>query len=576
MTAERAGRNCSPVVAAAIWLAACNAPPQRPVAAPAAASPILLVDATTSAGIHFVHTHCGTGKRYMPETMGSGTAWLDYDGDGWSDLYLVNGAPTPGYTGRPPEDALYRNNGDGTFRDVTAAAGAENPGYGMGVTAGDIDDDGDTDLYLTNLADDVLLRNDGDGTFTDVTREAGVGDPFWSTSAAFGDIDGDGDLDLYAVNYVDFTWATHKVCGEPRLGFEAYCHPDVYDGVPDSLYLNSGDGSFRPVGGERLAMDPDRWRSDGKGLGVAFVDVDLDGDEDIFVANDSVPNFLWINRGDGFFEEEAVVRGVAFNADGKTEACMGVALGDLDADGHEEVFVTNLDTETNTLYAGLPGGIFRDVTRESGLGPPSYLNVGFGTVFADLDNDGLLDLFVANGHIIDNIQLRRPEMTYAQPNLLFRGLGGWRFEDVSAAGGEAVVRPTVGRGLATADFDADGDQDLALAENNGPARLLRNDAPGGGPRSWLQVRLLGRTAPREALGARLVLEAGGRRQARVRRSASSYLSQSEAVLHFGLATERRAERLEVAWPGGGRSRWLDVPAQRRFVLWGPRSSASGR
>ncbi len=575
MTAERAGHSLRSAAALAIWLAACE-PPERPPASPAAGGPIRLVDATASAGIDFVHAHCGTGKRYMPETMGSGAAWFDYDGDGWSDLYLVNGAPTPGYTGRTPADALYRNQGDGTFGDVTVAAGAENPGYGMGVTAGDIDNDGDTDLYLTNLAEDVLLRNDGDGTFTDVTRQAGVSDPFWSTSAAFGDIDGDGDLDLYAVNYVDFTWATHKVCGEPRLGFEAYCHPDVYDGVADSLYLNDGDGSFDPVGGERLAMDPRRWESDGKGLGVAFLDVDLDGDEDIFVANDSVPNFLWVNRGDGFFDEEAVVRGIAFNADGKTEACMGVALGDLDTDGVEEVFVTNLDTETNTLYATLPGGFFRDVTRESGLGPPSYLNVGFGTAFADLDHDGLLDLFVANGHIIDNIQLRRPEMTHAQPNLLFRGLGGWRFEDVSVAGGEAVTRPAVGRGLATADFDGDGDQDLALAENDAPARLLRNDLPGNGRRSWLQARLVSPSGHREAIGARLVVEAGGRRQGRVRRSASSYLSQSESVLHVGLGDERRAERVEVTWPGGGRSRWLDVPGERRLVLWGPGPAAEGR
>ncbi len=564
MTEPRPGLRLAAALLACAASLACEARRAEPPPLPVEELSFQLVDGTEAAGIRFEHRHGGTGRRYMPETMGSGVAWLDYDGDGLVDLYLVNGAPTPGYEGPPPEDALYRNLGDGTFADVVARARAENPGYGMGATVGDVDNDGDEDLLLTNLGDDLLLRNNGDGTFSDATAEAGVGDPSWSTSAGFADIEGDGDLDLYVANYVDFTYQSHKVCGDVRMGFEAYCHPDVYGGVPDSLFVNQGGGRFAAAGAERLSKEAAAWKADGKGLGVTFLDVEGDGDEDIFVANDSTANFLWINRGDGVFEDEAVASGVAFDEDGATTAAMGVGVGDLDRDGDEDLFVTNLDYETNTLYANQGEGFFVGKTFEAGLGPPSWLLVGFGTEFLDLDDDGRLDLVVANGHVIDNVHLRREEVTYAQPSLVFRSEGEMRLRDVSELAGEAVTRPKVGRGLAAADFDLDGDLDLAVTQNNAPAVLLRNEQRDEG--RWLEVRLIGTRSNRDGYGARVSVEAGGRRWVREHRSASSYLSRSEPVLHFGLGQVEGVERVEVTWPSGRREAWHHPPLDRRLTL----------
>lgn len=533
----------------------------------------LLVDATVEAGLAFRHRHGGTGRRYMPETMGSGLAWLDYDGDGWVDLYLVNAEPTPGYEGPPIADALYRNLGDGSFADVTTRSRAEHPGYGMGAAVADLEGDGDLDLYVSNFGQDALLRNDGDGTFTEVTQASGIGDPWWSMSAAFGDLDGDGDPDLYTTNYVDFTYATHKICGDARLGFEAYCHPDVYAGVPDSLFFNRGDGTFERASEDRLPKHAAEWALAGKGLGVGLVDFDDDRDLDIFVANDSTPNFLWANRGDGTFVDQAPILGIAFDEDGESEACMGVAVGDADEDGDAEIFVTNLDFETNTLYANQEG-LFVGRTATSGLGPPSWLMVGFGTEFVDLDNDGRLDLVVVNGHIIDNIHLQRPDVSYAQPTHVFLNEGELRFRDVSRGVGDAVTRPSVSRGLALADYDLDGDVDLAVSRNNESATLLRND--GGNTKAWLELRLVGAGRGRDGFGARAVLETAGRRLHRELRSGGSYLSQSEGLLHFGLDDVQGIDRLEVSWPSGRRQALLGPPPGKRLVLpEGPRGPATG-
>ncbi len=466
-------------------------------AEPAAPPPIgvRFVDATAAAGLDFRHRHCGTGEKYMPETMGSGGAFLDYDGDQRLDVYLINNSATPEYEGPPPRTALFRNDGDGIFSDVTEHAGVAGSGYGMGVTVGDYDNDGSSDLYVTNFGPNVLYRNNGDGTFSDVTREAGVGDPRWSTSAAFGDLDHDGDLDLYVANYVDFNYRNHKYCGERRFDIQAYCHPDVYDGVRDSLYLNRGDGTFQEVGRERLLKAESEWLLEGKGLGVVLGDYDRDGRVDIYVANDSTPNYLWHSLGDGRFEDAATFAGVGFNADGKTEAGMGAAFGDVDNDGRLDLFVTNLDLETNTLYRNEGEGYFSERTFQSGLGAPSWLRVGFGTGFLDIDHDGWLDLVVANGHIIDNIDQLNDKVAYAQPNLVFHNEGGARFRDVTAELGEEMSRPRVSRGMAAADYDRDGDLDLLLTHNNDRAVLLRND--GGNRGHWLQVRLIGgpSTAP---------------------------------------------------------------------------------
>ena len=549
--------------AAMAWLAivACHddRPPAPSERAAEEAAVFAFADATESAGIAFRHRHYGTGERYMPESMGFGAGWLDYDGDGWSDLVLVDGDATPGWNGAVRGSALYRNLGDGRFEDVSAAASLPRGGYGMGLTAGDVDGDGDIDLYLTRFGPNALLRNNGDGTYSEVTKEAMVGDPQWSTSAAFADVDGDGDLDLYVANYVAFTYAEHKVCGDLRLGFAAYCHPDVYAGVPDSLYLNRGDGTFERAGAERLPKGDREWRETGKGLGVLVLDADDDGDPDLYVANDSTPNFLWVNDGTGRFEDLAPMRGLAFNGDGRSEAGMGVASGDVDGDGDADLMVTNLDLETNTLYAAEPSDFYVDRTFESGLGPPSWLKVGFGVSLADLDNDGWLDVAVSNGHIIDNIHLQRDDMTHAQANQLFRNLGGLRFAEAPVTG-TPFTRPAVGRGLATADYDRDGDLDLVFSNNDGPTVLARNDttAPGG----WLRVRLRGRA---DGLGARVEVTSAGRRLVAERRSASSYLSQDEGVLHFGLGGSAPS-RLEVRWPSGLRQRWLDPGSRRELVL----------
>ena len=498
----------------------------------------------------------------MVETMGSGACFLDYDDDGDDDLYLVQGAPLPGFESHTPlRNALFRNEGPGAdgmvrFRDVTQASATGDGGWGMGCAVADVDGDGDVDLLVTNLGPDVLLRNDGDGSFTDVTADAGVGDPRWSASAAFADADGDGDLDLYVTRYVDFSVDNHHPCGALVEGMVSYCHPQAYEPVPDSFYRNRGDGTFELDDDLLVPGTP------GNGLGLVWSDLDGDGRLDLYVANDSSPNFLFLAGDGGSFREVGLLRGVSVNEDGRSEAGMGVESADLDGDGWFDLFVTHLEMETNTLYRNLGDGRFLDRSLPSGVGRPSLRFVGFGTVALDFDLDGDLDLAVANGHILDDAERYWDNVTYAQPAHLLENDGRGRFREVGADHGDAFERSVVGRGLAAADLENDGDLDLLLTVSRGrPLLLLASGAAG----SWVELDLRQAGSNHAALGSRVTFRAGEHRSPREVRSASSYLSQNTRTLHAGLG-DANALSLEVRWPDGARQRHARLPTNRRYRL----------
>ncbi len=494
-------------------------------------------------GLTFEHVHGGSGRRYFVETMGSGGAVLDFDRDGWYDIYLLQGQPLPGFEAKSAlESRLFRNRRNGTFVDVTAGSGLSSPGYGMGACAADLDADGWVDVYVTAFGPDRLYRNRGDGSFEDWTERAGIDNTLWGAGCAIADYDGDGCLDIYVANYLDSTIENHRSCGSANL--PVYCHPDAYPGVPDRLYRNTCDGSFTEVSAEAgiAVSDP----SESKGLGVVWLDFDDDGDQDIYVANDSTRNFLFRNRGDGTFEEVGSLLGVAYDELGRTQAGMGLAAADFDLDGAIDLFVTNLDFETNTFYRNLGGGLFEDQTVAAGLAGPSLTRVGFGANAADFDNDGDVDLFVANGHILDNIASINASLAYAQADQLSINDGSGRFEVLVPAAGP-LTEPTVARGSAVVDVDNDGDRDLLVTSSNGPVRLLRNDTSQG--RS-LTVRLLAPTGG-DAIGAGVELSYGGRTQTAEVRSGSSYLMSEDPRLHFGLgAMVGSSLAMLVRWPSG--------------------------
>ncbi|HKN48294.1 MAG TPA: VCBS repeat-containing protein, partial [Candidatus Polarisedimenticolia bacterium] len=477
-------------------------------------------DRTKEAGIGFRHVNGAAGQKYMLETLGSGVCVFDYDGDGLQDIFFVQSGKLPGYrAATAPRSALYRNLGGGRFVDVTEKAGVGGPDrYGFGCSAADVDGDGYSDLYVTYFGPNVLYRNNRNGTFTDVTRQAGVGNPLWSTSAAFGDADGDGFLDLYVANYVDFRMDNNVYCGENRPGYRTVCHPKNFDSQPDALYRNRGDGTFEDVSARAGIFD-----RTGKGLGVVWGDYDGDGDEDIYVANDDTPNFLFRNRGDGTFDEVGEQAGVALSEDGVPQAGMGTDMADYDNDGRLDIFVTNLAEEANVLYHNDGGGVFSDRTFASGLGAPSLLKLGFGTFFFDPDNDGNLDLFVANGHIIDNIALYGDSITFEQKADLYRNLGDGRFDLATDRAGEPFSRRYVARGAVPFDYDDDGNEDILMTQNDAPAILLRNLGTPG--HHWVTITLAGLPPNRDAIGAVVTLEAGGQRQLRYARTGFSYLSQ---------------------------------------------------
>ncbi len=514
------------------------------------------VDRTGAAGIRFHHEDGGSGRRFVVEVVGAGVLVLDYDLDGWPDLFFVNGRPLPGdATEATVGNRLFRNRGDGTFADRTREAGLLDPpdrlGYGMGGVAGDLDNDGDPDLLLTHFGPERLFENRGDGTFREVEGAGGASDPHWTTSAALLDANGDGDLDVYAANYLDYTLEGHRDCVSPVRNLMAYCHPQEYPGVRDSLFLNRGRLAFEAI--------PVPGSEEGKGLGVSVTDLGGDGAPDIHVANDTTPNFLFRveGRGDGVrFRESGLAAGVAYNEEGLPEAGMGTDWGDIDGDGRMDLVVTNFDFETNTLYRNLGEGLFLDATATTGLGSVSLTELGFGCDFADFDNDGDLDLVVSNGHILDNIQEIQSNLRFAQPGQLFENRGG---VFAPAPAGD-LGRERVGRGLATLDYDRDGALDLALANNRGPAELL---AGAGGGRS-AGLLLVGTAGNRDAVGARVTLEATG--GVEERRAGSSYLAQHDPVLWFGLGDRNDTGPLSIVWPGGRRERIPVLAAGRVYVL----------
>ena len=519
----------APLIALRAKATARPLPPLDP--ADLSCDPIQLADVTQAAGLNFEHYNGFSGEYYYVETFGAGAAFLDADGDGWLDLYLVNGAPLSGERPDPiPTNRLYHNAGAGRFADVTAASGAGHTGYGMGCAAGDYDADGDVDLYVTNVGPNLLLRNEGHGHFADVTKTVGGGDARWGTSCGFLDYDLDGDLDLYATNYVEFDPQKNIVCAEG--GIRSYCEPKFYEPVGDVLYRNEG-GQFLDVAAAAGIIH------EGRGLGVAFSDYDLDGDTDLYVANDGTMNFLYQNQG-ARFAEVGLYAGGRYNEDGLAEAGMGVEFGDWDNDGFQDIFVTNFAHETNTLYGNDGQGQFYDITQRAGLAECSYKPLGFGTNFLDYDNDGDLDLFVANGHVMDKITQVHPDHAYPQPNQVLCNQRGIRFVEVSAGGHPALAAAAVSRASATADYDNDGDLDLLVTNVAAVPNLLRND--GGNRQHWLTIQV-------EALGTRVAVTAGGQRQVKEYQSGGSYLSSSDPRLHFGLGAATSAT-VQIHWPDG--------------------------
>lgn len=498
------------------------------------------------AGIQFRHVNGATPEKYMPETMGSGCLFIDYDDDGWVDIFLVNsGSLVDRKLAATAHHALYHNNGDGTFRDVTRQAHLDQNGggYGMGACAGDYDNDGHVDLYVTNFGPNVLYRNHGNGTFRDVTKEANVGSSLWSSSCAFADIDKDGDLDLFVVNYVDFGVDNNKYCGSHVMGLRSYCHPNVYRGLPNVLYRNNGNRTFTEI-----TKEAGVYTVAGKGLGVAVGDYDNDGWPDIYVANDSVLNFLYRNQGNGTFVEVGLTSGVAVDENGLPEAGMGTDWGDFNNDELLDLYVTNLNLEMHTLHKNSGGGLFSDVTLQTGIGEPSLAFVGFGTAFFDYDNDGNLDIVNANGHILDNVSMSSESTTYAQRNLLFRNSGNATFKEVGLSAGPGFGLEKVSRGLAIGDIDNDGDLDLLINNCNQTADLLRN--ANHTKNNWLVVKTVGTRSNRDGIGTRIILNTGELRQIREVKAGSSYQSQNDLRAHFGLGKAARIDRLELRWPSG--------------------------
>ncbi len=523
--------------------------------------PVQFVDVTAEAGIDFRHQNFATAAKHLPETMGSGAAFLDFDQDGWLDVYLVNGAPLTGRRDDIPDNRLYRNLGNGRFADVTEKSGLDDRSYGMGVAVGDYDNDGRPDLYLTNYGPNRLFRNLGNGSFEDVTARAGVEDPRWSASAGFFDYDKDGHLDLYVTNYLDYPLENPIECSDYEMKERSYCHPHHFSGVADSLFRNNGDGTFSDV-----SQSASIAQADGKGLGVVLADLDADGWPDIYVANDSVGNFLFRNRGDGTFEDLSLPSATGYNGDGKPEAGMGVDAGDIDGDGLPDLFVTNLDFESNTLYRNQGNLWFEDQTNRRGLGQPSFLRVGFGTLLIDIDNDGDLDAFIANGHILDNVSSSRPFLSYPQANQLYENRGG-SFEEISNRSGSGLSPKTVSRGLAVGDYDNDGDLDLLVSNCNQPAQLLRNE--GGNRHNWLSLNLRGSKSNRDGFGVRVRVRVGSSWGVYQKMGGASYLSAHSPRMHIGLGSASQADEIEIQWPGRLRQKLENVSANQRIEVKEP-------
>ena len=529
---------------------------------PAPTAPPQFTSVTKEAGIHFKHHDGASGQLYFIEPLGAGAAFLDYNNDGFQDIYLVNGADLSPLAEKQsddlelPRNALYHNNGDGTFADVSVAARIADTGYGMGCAVGDYNNDGFPDLYVTNFGANVFSHNNGDGTFTDVTRETGTGDTRWGASCAFVDYDNDGFLDLYVTNYVKYTIESDQVC--MNKGVRVYCDPRLYEGELDVLYHNNGDGTFTDVT-ESAGFS----EATGRGLALAWGDYDNDGDMDVYIANDADQNFLYRNNSDGTFTDVSLIAGVGFSEDGEAENGMGADFGDYDNDGRLDLVVTNFQDQTNTLYHNEGSGLFSDVSYASRIGTMSLPYLAWGVSFCDYDNDGYQDLFIANGHIDENVHAFNPTGFYEQPNLFFGNNRDGTFDEVGVDSGSDMRLEKVSRGFAYADYDNDGDLDLLVTNLKGTPDLLEN---GGGQNAWLTLKLIGTRSNRDAIGARVKVKTGHLIQIREVRSGSSYLSQNDMRLHFGLGKHRQVDQVEIRWPSGLQEHLAGIEANQTLTL----------
>lgn len=542
----------SAVLLVAVFTLADAQAPARPAAPPPA---LRFTDATAAAGIRFVHNSGRAGKKLLPETMGSGVALFDADGDGWLDIFFVNSRDWKP-RGRKSLQALYRNNKNGTFTDITKGSGLDVELYGMGVAVGDADNDGKPDLYLTALEGDRLFRNLGGGKFKDVTAASGIQNASFGTSAAWVDYDKDGNLDLFVANYVQWSEDKDLWCSLDGAT-KSYCTPESYKGTTSRLFRNlgpKGGGRFQDVSQRAGVADPAS-----KSLGVAVLDFNMDGWPDLFVANDTQPNKLYRNNKDGRFVEEGLEAGVAFSEEGTARGAMGVDAADYDRSGRPHLLVGNFTNEMLALYHNEGSGVFVDDAPASAVGRASLLSLAFGVFFFDYDLDGLLDIFSANGHIEEEINRVQPRVQYRQPPLLFRNLGKGRFEPVTASVGQ-LNQPLVARGAAYGDLDRDGDLDVVVTNNHGPARLFRND--GGNRNHWLRIETVGTKSNRDGIGAVVRVASASGKQWNTVRSGSSYCSQSELALTFGLGKDPRATAIEIDWPSGVKQKLGAVPANQ--------------
>jgi len=524
--------------------------------------PVRYTDIRKSAGITFLQDSTQSDQKYYLETMGTGVGWIDYDQDGLMDLYFVQSAATDIYTPATPlRSALYHNNGDGTFTDVTEKAGVGGEGhYGQGVAVGDFDNDGYPDLYVTGYGRAILYHNNGNGTFTDVTAKAGVADQGgWSTSAGWFDYDKDGWLDLLVTNYIEWTPQNNLWCGERKPGYRSYCNPGNYKGQKTKLYHNNHDGTFTDVSDKSGVGLPES-----KGMGVVLADFNGDGWPDIAIANDTWPNFLFLNNHDGTFKDVSLISGLAASEDGAYEAGMGIDAADVDGDGLLDVYITHLDFELNRLYHNNGDGTFTDATYTSGIGNKAILLSGIAAKFIDYDNDGWPDILQLNGAMLDNVNLYHSEVSYKEPLLMFRNLGKGHFDKSLDILGSDFLRPVAGRGLATADFDNDGDIDFAVNVRGDYPELMRND--GGNANHWLEVLLIGTKSNRDGTGSVLQLRSEGLVHVQQAEGGGSYMSASDPRIHFGLGKRTKIESLVITWPSGRVDKLTNVPIDRIIAV----------
>jgi enediyne biosynthesis protein E4 len=534
---------------------------QTPQGSPASLT-VTFRDITQKAGIHFVHNNAAFGKKYLPETMGPGVAFIDYDNDGWQDIFLVNGTDWPGRPQKHSTPKLYHNNHDGTFTDVTHKAGLDVEIFGMGVAVGDYDNDGFDDLFVTTMGQSHLFHNNGNGTFTDVTQKAGLmGPKEFSTSAAWVDYDKDGKLDLVVANYVQWSLENDLYCTLDGKS-KSYCTPESFRGVSVRLWHNRGDGTFEDVTKKAGLGEPTS-----KTLGIAVLDYDNDGWPDLLFSNDTQPNKLYRNNGNGTFTEMAVVAGIAFSEDGVARAGMGVDAADYDRSGVTSILITNFSNQMLSLYHNEGKGLFVDEAPRSEVGRASLLTLGFGCFFFDYDLDGWPDIFIANGHIDAEIQRVQPNVKYAMPPHLFRNVGKGNFQEVTKSLGQAFNTPRVGRGAAYGDINNDGRLDLLLSTNGGPAYLFENQATAGSiANKSLRLKLVGTKSNRDGIGTVVKVSAGGGSQSQMLRSGSSYLSANELVLTYGLGQRNQADTIEIRWPSGQVDKLSNVPVGQTITV----------